>query len=673
MPRNFQRKTDRGLFTRETMLEGVRLVLNAGQKIKPTAKELGLNYKTLGRYVELKRNNADLENQHMGYSRLHRRIFNDKQEQILADYLLQASRIYFGLTMIEFKTLSFKFAKNNNIFTPTSWRKMGMASKDWASEFFKRHPVFSLRVPEATSIARMTSFNKTNVNAFYDNLDEVIQKYKFTPDRIYNCDETGVTTVQKPKRTIAEKGVKRIGAVVSQERGDLVTMCGTINATGNSIPPFCVFPRVNTQPLWEEVLPAGSKTEGHPRHTGWMTEDNFLSYLHHFKKYTRPSAEFPVLLLLDNHASHVSLDAINFCRDNHIIMLSFPPHCSHELQPLDKTVYGPFKTFFNEAADRWLRKPLNEARPMTIHTLPVLITEVYSKAFTPENILSGFKATGIQPFKRDAIPEERFLPSYFSDHPEPQPEVDTSTTTSTSTSVPLEVAIPSPSASTSTPSAVSSNENVRMVSPEEIRPFAKSAPRKKIVRKKAKSEVLTSTPFKRQLEEAALKRKRSKPAAAPKPKCKKNIFEATQPQPSSSSDSDVSDMDISSESELSLSAPEDSDNDNEEIQHPKVKQIDEGDYLLVKFPLKKAVKYYVGKVESTSIDDNTVDCLFLKRKPTKEGQFLFSFPDKLDASEVPGEDIVCKLQAPVSGGTARTGDFFSFNSRFINSFIYPIL
>ena len=224
------------------MLEGVRLVLDARQKIKPTAKELGLNYKTLDRYVDLKRNNTDLKNKHMGYSRVHRCIFNDEQEQILSDYLLQASRIYFGLTLIEFRTLSFKFAKNNNIFTPTNWRKKGMASKDWASEFFKRHLVFSLRVPDSTSIARMTSFNKTNVNAFYDNLDEVIQKYKFTPDRIYNCDETGVTTVQKPKRTIAEKGVKRIGAVVSQERGQLVTMCGTKMRPETQYPPFVYFP-----------------------------------------------------------------------------------------------------------------------------------------------------------------------------------------------------------------------------------------------------------------------------------------------------------------------------------------------------------------------------------------------------------------------------------------------
>ena len=30
------------------MLEGVRLVLDQGQKVKATAKELGLNYKTPG-------------------------------------------------------------------------------------------------------------------------------------------------------------------------------------------------------------------------------------------------------------------------------------------------------------------------------------------------------------------------------------------------------------------------------------------------------------------------------------------------------------------------------------------------------------------------------------------------------------------------------------------------
>jgi hypothetical protein len=50
-------------------------------------------------------------------------------------------------------------------------------------------------------------------------------------------DETGVTTVQKPSKVVAQKGLKQIGAVTSQERGTLVTVVVAINALGNSAPP----------------------------------------------------------------------------------------------------------------------------------------------------------------------------------------------------------------------------------------------------------------------------------------------------------------------------------------------------------------------------------------------------------------------------------------------------
>ncbi|KAK3783658.1 hypothetical protein RRG08_007068 [Elysia crispata] len=94
------------------MLEGVRLVLDQGQKIKPTARELGLNYKTLGRYVALKRNSINIDNKQFGYSKVHKRILNDEQEQMLADYLIQANRIYYGLTKIEFRTLHFRICQD---------------------------------------------------------------------------------------------------------------------------------------------------------------------------------------------------------------------------------------------------------------------------------------------------------------------------------------------------------------------------------------------------------------------------------------------------------------------------------------------------------------------------------------------------------------------------------
>ena len=77
--------------------------------------------------------------------------------------------------------------------------------------------------------------------------------------------------------------------------------------------------------------------------TGWMTEELFLSYLHHFKDYTQCSTENKCLLILDNHSSHISVQSCKFAKENGIVLLTIPPHTSGKLQPLDKCVYGPFK------------------------------------------------------------------------------------------------------------------------------------------------------------------------------------------------------------------------------------------------------------------------------------------------------------------------------------------
>ena len=109
----------------------------------------------------------------------------------------------------------------------------------------------------------------------------------------------------------------------------------------NHIPPYLVFPRVNVQDNWLLTAPPGSDASGHPKATGWMTEMNLVKYMKHVVQYAKPSQQSPILLLLDNHQSHLSIEIIDNARAIYITMLSFPPHCSHRLQPLDVSVYGP--------------------------------------------------------------------------------------------------------------------------------------------------------------------------------------------------------------------------------------------------------------------------------------------------------------------------------------------
>lgn len=109
-------------------------------------------------------------------------------------------------------------------------------------DFLKRHPKPSIRTPQAIGLARCTSFKKYIANLFVDKLGKVLNRLNLTAGDIWNIDQTGITTVQKPDRVIARRGFRQIGRITSAETWSLVTMGLAVNATENSVPPFLIFP-----------------------------------------------------------------------------------------------------------------------------------------------------------------------------------------------------------------------------------------------------------------------------------------------------------------------------------------------------------------------------------------------------------------------------------------------
>ncbi|KAJ8949594.1 hypothetical protein NQ314_008165 [Rhamnusium bicolor] len=166
-----------------------------------------------------------------------------------------------------------------------------MAGTDWMKSFMRRHTTLSLRKPENTSIARIAGFNKESVEEFYSNLEQVLRKYKFSPRRIFNLDETGVTTVLPSPKVVAEKGKRQVGQVTSAERGSLVTVVCIVNAIGNFISPCLIFPRQKYLPHFIEGAPYG--TLGLASKSGWMTASLFVEVLHHIKKTSTVQLKIP--------------------------------------------------------------------------------------------------------------------------------------------------------------------------------------------------------------------------------------------------------------------------------------------------------------------------------------------------------------------------------------------
>lgn len=157
-----------------------------------------------------------------------RRVFKDDEENILAKYLLKLSKMCYGLSSEECCTLAYEMATRNNIVIPNSWVEQKKAGIEWYRSFIARHKDLSLRRPEACSLSRATSFNKHNVNIFFDNLQNFLNRYpEFleTGSNIWNLDETGTTTAQKPPKVIASKGLKQVNQCTSADSGVLVTTC----------------------------------------------------------------------------------------------------------------------------------------------------------------------------------------------------------------------------------------------------------------------------------------------------------------------------------------------------------------------------------------------------------------------------------------------------------------
>ncbi|XP_072400686.1 uncharacterized protein [Diabrotica undecimpunctata] len=194
-------------------------------------------------------------------------------------------------------------------------------------------------------------------------------------------------------------------------------MCGIITATGQAIPPVFIFPRKNMKDRFLDGAPIGSIGLAHQ--SGYMTAELFLEVLKHIKMHLSASKENPLLILMDNHSSHISLEAINLARESGITLLSFPPHCSHKLQPLDVAVYGSYKAALRVAMGDWLQN--HPGRPIQIYDVAQLCGIAFPVAFTMKNITSGFRSAGLWPINRLVFTDEDYEAAETTDRNQEPP------------------------------------------------------------------------------------------------------------------------------------------------------------------------------------------------------------------------------------------------------------
>ncbi|KAJ8891838.1 hypothetical protein PR048_004392 [Dryococelus australis] len=134
-------------------------------------------------------------------------IFTPEQENELVDYITILESRLFGLTTKNIRHRAYNLAEKNHL-KHTFSHENKCASLDWLGRFLKRHQGLTLRKPEATSASQAMGFKKTAVAKFFEILTSCFQRYNFSPERIYNVDEIGLTQVSKSQpKVMARKGI----------------------------------------------------------------------------------------------------------------------------------------------------------------------------------------------------------------------------------------------------------------------------------------------------------------------------------------------------------------------------------------------------------------------------------------------------------------------------------
>ena len=132
-------------------------------------------------------------------------IFSNAFEAQLVDYAKEMSERMYGLTTTDVRRLAFAIAE-----------KLGVTNN---FDKVRGHPSLSIRAPIATSIARVEGFNRDAVMELFGLYKGILQTGECSATHIWNCDETGFTTVSKPGKVICKTGTRQVRKVSSGERG----------------------------------------------------------------------------------------------------------------------------------------------------------------------------------------------------------------------------------------------------------------------------------------------------------------------------------------------------------------------------------------------------------------------------------------------------------------------
>lgn len=335
-------------------------------------------------------------------------ILSNEEEGVLVQWVVDCCRKGFPKRKSDLQLSVASFLKKTGRDNPF---KDDIPGKKWYDLFMRRHPELSERTAEAVTSAS-ANVSEKDIKGWFHKIELYLKEnnnFDILQDssRVFNGDESNFQLCPKSGKVISLRGERDVYEVDHAAAKTALTVLFTFCANGDITPPLVVFPNKR---LPKDITSSVPNEWGIGlSDTGWMKSELFYDYIKNvFHPYLiKRKVTFPVILFVDGHKTHLSLEVSKLCSKLEIVLIALYPNATRILQPADVSAFRPLKNAWKESVLKWRRD--HPLETLTKNNFVPVLKEALEVGVKDTTVINGFRTTGLCPWNSEAINYKKCL------------------------------------------------------------------------------------------------------------------------------------------------------------------------------------------------------------------------------------------------------------------------
>ena len=399
MVRNYKRSNDSRSYknyTEQQLADALTAISSGEMKFREASVHFKIPIGTLHNKMKGKHTNVPG----------HQTALAENEEKVIVDYLLAVASWGFPFSTTEVQLMVSSYLKL--IGKNVACFKENTPSSEWVTSFVRRHKKLLQRQCQNIKVSR-ASKSRSEMKDFFNHFKTSLGlddngKGPMPATHIFNFDETNLSDDPGAKKCIFKRGVKYPERVMDSSKSSTSLMyCGS--ASGHLLPPYVVYKAEHLWSTWTEGGPPHARYN-HSK-SGWFDQFCFEDWFQNcFLHHTRHLSGSKVLIG-DNLSSHFNASVIRLAQQHDVKFICLPSNATHLIQPLDVAFFGPLKSQWKNILGAWKRSNASMSQALSKDAFPGLLKRLNQQLQTEsgknENLVSGFRATGLYPYNPNKI------------------------------------------------------------------------------------------------------------------------------------------------------------------------------------------------------------------------------------------------------------------------------